>query len=92
VAFLPPISSESFLNWVAVALAIAAPVALLPGEIATFRLVAYDDNALTGRGMAVSPAFELRFPSLADLYDRMDERQGAAQSALERAAERLCGV
>jgi len=65
----------------------ASPVGLLPGEVATFRFVVYDDNAVSGRGMAVSPSFELRFPSLGDLYDRMDDRQQNAQTALERAAE-----
>lgn len=65
----------------------AAPVALLPGEVATFRFVAFDDNAISGRGSAVSPMFELRFPTLGDLYERLDDRQGQAQTALEKAAE-----
>ena len=65
----------------------AAPLGLLPGERATFRFVLYDDNAVSGRGQAVSPTFELRFPSLADLYDSVDDRQAGAQRKLEKVAE-----
>jgi len=65
----------------------ASPLGLMPGETATFRFELYDDNAVSGRGRAVSPTFELRFPSLADLYDRVDERQADAQTTLERAAD-----
>ncbi|HEY3214863.1 MAG TPA: hypothetical protein VGK93_00070 [Candidatus Eisenbacteria bacterium] len=65
----------------------AAPLALLPGESATFRFELFDDNALSGRGRAVSPTFELRFPSLADLYQRVDRRQADAQTTLEKVAE-----
>jgi len=65
----------------------ASHLGLLPGETATFRFVLFDDNAVTGRGRAVSPTFELRFPSLADLYDRVDERQAGAQKTLEKVAD-----
>jgi hypothetical protein len=65
----------------------AAPLALLPGEAATFRVVLWDNNAL-GRGRAVSPSFELRFPSLAELYEDVDATQRGAQRTLERVAER----
>ncbi|TMQ67082.1 MAG: hypothetical protein E6K78_05695 [Candidatus Eisenbacteria bacterium] len=65
----------------------AAPLALLPGETAAFRFVLFDDNAVSGRGRAVSSTFELRFPSLADLYDRVDHHQADAQTALEKVAE-----
>ncbi|NOT34590.1 MAG: hypothetical protein HOP12_10515, partial [Candidatus Eisenbacteria bacterium] len=65
----------------------AAPVALLPGEIATFRFVVFDDNTVSGRGMATSRSFELRFPSLAELYEKVDDRQHDAQTTLEKAAE-----
>lgn len=67
----------------------ASGLALVPGETATFRFVLYDDNTLGGRGRAVSAAFELRFPSLADLYERTDEAQRGVQSTLEQAAERV---
>jgi hypothetical protein len=65
----------------------AAPLGLLPGESATFRFVLFDDNAVSGRGSAVSPTFELRFPSLADLYENVDDRQSGAQQKLEKVAE-----
>ena len=35
----------------------------------------------------MSSTFELRFPSLADLYDRVDHHQADAQTALEKVAE-----
>lgn len=65
----------------------ASALALVPGESGSFRFVLFDDNAVSGRGRAVSPTFELRFPSLAELYDHLDARQGAVQGTLEKAAE-----
>jgi hypothetical protein len=66
----------------------AAALALLPGETATFRFELYDDNAVSGRGVAVSPSFELRFPSLSELYEHVDATQGGVQTTLEKAAEK----
>jgi hypothetical protein len=66
----------------------ASGLALLPGEIASFRFELLDDNTVSGPGRAVSPTFRLRFPSLADLYERMDEKRGAAQTTLEKATEK----
>ncbi len=65
----------------------ASALALLPGESASFHFVLFDDNAVSGRGRAVSPTFELRFPSLAELYDRVDERQAGAQKELEKVTD-----
>jgi hypothetical protein len=65
----------------------AAGLGLLPGQTASFRFVLWDNNAL-GRGRAVSPVFELRFPSLADLYESIDRDQHRVQSALEKVADR----
>ena len=65
----------------------ASSLGLLPGETATFRFVLYDDNAVSGRGQTVSPTFELRFPSLADLYEGIEEHQSGAQKKLEKVAE-----
>jgi hypothetical protein len=65
----------------------ASGLALLPGETAVFRFELFDDNAVSGRGQAVSPSFELRFPSLSELYDRVDDRQADAQQTLEKVAE-----
>src|SRR5262249_30208300 len=66
----------------------ASGLALLPGEVATFRFVLLDDNSVSGPGRTVSPAFQLRFPSLADLYQRMDEKQGTAQNTFEKVVEK----
>ncbi|MEK7329258.1 MAG: hypothetical protein AAB113_00505, partial [Candidatus Eisenbacteria bacterium] len=60
----------------------------LPGETASFRFELLDDNTVSGPGRAVSPTFQLRFPSLADLYEAMDEKQGTAQTTLEKVAEK----
>jgi hypothetical protein len=65
----------------------ASGLGLLPGQTASFRFVLWDDDAVSGRQSAVSPTYELRFPSLADLYQKVDEHQNAAQTSLEKAAE-----
>lgn len=65
----------------------ASELALLPGETAAFRFVLWDNNAL-GRGRALSPTFELRFPSLADLYESIDQDQRGVQNTLEKVADR----
>jgi len=66
----------------------ASALALLPGETASFRFELLDDNTVSGPGRAVSPTFRLRFPSLADLYDRMDEKRADAQSTFEKVTEK----
>src|SRR5262249_19634006 len=66
----------------------ASSLGLLPGQTASFRLELLDDNTLDGPGRALSQVFELRFPSLAELYDRIDDRQDGAQKTLEQAADR----
>jgi len=65
----------------------AGALALLPGETGALRFVLRDDNSFTGPGVATSPEFHLRFPTLAQLYDRVDERQDGAQRSLEKVAE-----
>jgi hypothetical protein len=65
----------------------ASALALLPGQSASFRLVVFDDNAVSGRGRTMSPEFQLRFPSLADLYQNVEEHQTGAQNTLERVAD-----
>ena len=61
----------------------ATALALLPGETATFRFVLFDD----GRNRSESQVFELRFPSLADLYEQIDETQGGVQKTLEKVVD-----
>jgi len=65
----------------------AAALALLPGESASFRFVAYDNDAVAGRKRAESAEFKLRFPSLADLYEGLDQRADRVQKSLEKASE-----
>jgi hypothetical protein len=40
----------------------------------------------SGRGVAFSPVFQLRFPSLAELYEGVDRGQDSVRSTLEEAA------
>ena len=66
----------------------ASSLGLLPGQSASFRFQLFDGNAVDGRGVATSPTYELRFPSLAELYQRVDQRQESVQGTLEKVAER----
>jgi hypothetical protein len=66
----------------------ASDLALLPGEAASFRFELFDGNTVGGRGRTVSPVFELRFPSMADLYQQIDRSQEGVQQALEKVSER----
>jgi hypothetical protein len=66
----------------------ASALALLPGESATFRFELQDDNTVSGPGRAVSPSFRLRFPSLADLYEKLDTQKGDAQTTMEKVTEK----
>ncbi len=65
----------------------ASPLGLLPGETASFRFELLDDNVVSGPGRAVSPTFQLRFPSLAELYERMDDTRGEARTTFEKVAD-----
>ena len=61
----------------------ASSLGLLPGQNASFRFVLLDD----GHNRAESQTFELRFPSLAEMYDKVDEAQAGTQKSLEKAAD-----
>ncbi len=65
----------------------AAPLGLLPGQSASFRFQLFDD-AEGGRGVATSATYELRFPSLAELYQDLERGQDSVQGALEKVADR----
>jgi len=65
----------------------AASLALLPGQSASFRFQLFDD-ADGGRGVATSATYELRFPSLAELYQDLERGQESVQGTLEKAADR----
>ncbi|HEY2955535.1 MAG TPA: hypothetical protein VGK89_09855 [Candidatus Eisenbacteria bacterium] len=66
----------------------ASALGLLPGETASFRFELLDDNAVSGRSSTFSPTFELRFPSLAELYEHVDATQSGVQSTLEKVADK----
>lgn len=65
----------------------AASLALLPGETGTFRFEVRDNDANGGPNRATSSEFHLRFPSLADLYDKLDEKQETVTKSLEKVAQ-----
>lgn len=65
----------------------ASALALLPGEAGTFRFEARDNNAIAGASRAHSPEFHLRFPSLSDLYEKLDQKQETVVQSLQRVAE-----
>jgi len=65
----------------------AAALALLPGQSASFRFQLFDD-ARDGRGVATSATYELRFPSLAELYQDLERGQESVQGTLEKVADR----
>ena len=65
----------------------AASLALLPGQSASFRFQLFDD-AQDGRGVATSATYELRFPSLGELYQDVDHGQESVQGTREKVADR----
>ena len=65
----------------------AAGLALLPGETGTFRFVVRDDDRIAGPASATSPEFRLRFPSMAELYQSLDQRQETVEQSLKQVAE-----
>jgi hypothetical protein len=65
----------------------AAALALLPGQSASFRFQLFDD-AQGGRGVATSATYELRFPSIAELYQDLERGQDSVQGTIEKVADR----
>ena len=65
----------------------ASTLGLLPGDQASFRFALYDNNAVSGRGVGYSPVFELRFPSLTEMYKNLDQSQASVQQTLEKMAD-----
>jgi hypothetical protein len=65
----------------------AGVLALLPGQSGTFRFTVRDNDRLFGPGVATSPEFKLRFPSLSELYSNLEHRQETAQQSLNQVAE-----
>ncbi len=65
----------------------AGVLGLLPGETGTFRFVVRDNDRVGGPGVATSSEFRLRFPSMADLYRGIDQRQDRAAQTLRQVAD-----
>jgi hypothetical protein len=65
----------------------AAPLALLPGESGVFRFVAFDNARPGPRGRAVSGEFRVRFPTLSELYAKLERGQEEVSKSLAKAAE-----
>jgi hypothetical protein len=61
---------------------------LLPGDEIRYRLEALDNDAVSGPKAVLSPVQRLRFPTLEEIFTRMDEGQGEqmqdAQETLDR--------
>lgn len=66
----------------------ASGVALVPGETAAFRFALWDNDGM-GRQVARSATYELRFPSLSQLYEHVDQQQAGAQQSFEKVAEQV---
>ena len=69
---------------------------LLPGDRIVYRLRAYDANAISGPGIAETPAFTVRFPTLLEIHRQAQrvqeeglERMAAIQESGEAVRERL---
>ncbi len=65
----------------------AGAFALLPGETGTFRFEVRDNNRVNGPSHAVSREFRVRFPSLTQLYESLDQRQERVQQSLQKVAD-----
>ncbi|MEP7028595.1 MAG: hypothetical protein ABI960_08360, partial [Candidatus Eisenbacteria bacterium] len=64
----------------------AAPLALLPGQSATFHLELADNDAVSGPNVTVSRTFTLRFPLLSELYRSLEQQRDTTMAALEQTA------
>jgi len=64
----------------------ASSLGLLPGQSASFRFQLFDDAA-GARGVATSAVYQLRFPSMAELYQDVERQQESVQDALEKVSD-----
>ncbi|MEM1042689.1 MAG: DUF4175 family protein [Bacteroidota bacterium] len=56
---------------------------LAPGDVVEYYLQVWDNDAVAGYKSARTPTFTLRFPSLAEQYDQLDETGGDTEEGLE---------
>ncbi len=54
-----------------------------PGDAVAFFVEVFDNNAVAGYQRAQTPVFTLRFPSVREQYERLDETEDEAESGLE---------
>ncbi|KPJ61201.1 MAG: hypothetical protein AMJ46_02525 [Latescibacteria bacterium DG_63] len=63
------------------------PLQLLPGEIVTYFLEVFDNDAVSGPKSTRTPLMTVRFPTLAELYADMEEQHGERIVKLEEILE-----
>ena len=56
---------------------------LFPGDVVSYRIELYDNDAISGPKRAVSRTYTLRFPSLEEIYDEIDDAQEQQVSDME---------
>jgi len=64
----------------------ASPLALLPGQSATFHIEVADNDAVGGPNVTMSRTFTLRFPLLSELYKSLADQHDSTTAALEQTA------
>jgi hypothetical protein len=64
-----------------------APLQLLPGEVVTYFLEVFDNDAVSGPKSTRTPLMTVRFPTLAELYTDMEEQHGEDVVKLEEILE-----
>ncbi len=56
---------------------------LFPGDVVSYRIELYDNDTISGPKRAVSRTYTLRFPSLEEIYDEIDDAQEQQVSDME---------
>ncbi len=56
---------------------------LAPGDVVEYYLQVWDNDAVAGYKSARTPTFTLRFPSLAEQYEQLDDAQDGTEEGLE---------
>ena len=56
---------------------------LFPGDVVSYRIELYDNDTISGPKRAVSRTYTLRFPSIEEIYDQIDETQEQQVSDME---------
>ena len=56
---------------------------LFPGDVVSYRIALYDNDTISGPKRAVSRTYTLRFPSLEEIYDEIDDAQEQQVSDME---------